>query len=55
MTNVGVIIKLPNAECKDCRAAMQRVAEHCPVHETIESMDDVHMQIFDKADLAAVA
>lgn len=55
LVNLAVTIIVPNAECENRRKAMQRVAEHCPVHETIGSMHDVEMKILDKTDLAALA
>jgi len=36
LTNIGVKVRLPRAECGKRRDALMRVAEHCPVHETIE-------------------
>ena len=55
LTNIAVNILLPNATCKHRRKALKRVAEHCPVHETIGTMEDVDMKILDKADLAAAS
>ena len=34
---------------------MQRVAEHCPVHSTIGTIDDVEMNIIDTAEMATLA
>lgn len=55
LVNVSVTVYLPHAECKNRRQAMQRVAEHCPVHETIVTMGDVEMRIIDKTEMQAVA
>ena len=55
LVNVQVTIFLPHGECKNRRQAMQRVAEHCPVHETIATMGDVEMKIIDKTEMATVA
>lgn len=55
LTDVQVTIFLPHGECKNRRQAMQRVAEHCPVHETIATMKDVEMKIIDKTDIPATA
>lgn len=52
LINITVSIMLPHAECKNRRLAMQRVAEHCPVHETIETVEGIEMKIFDMRDLA---
>ena len=53
LTNIAVTILLPEATCQNRRKALQRVAEHCPVHETIDTMEGIAMKIMDKADLAA--
>ena len=55
LTNVEITVYLPHGECKNRRQAMQRVAEHCPVHETITTMEEVAMKIVDKTEMAAVA
>lgn len=49
LANLKVRIDLPHGDCADRQAAIQRVAEHCPVHETITTMHDVEFEIFDKA------
>ncbi len=53
LVNLKVTIKLPNAECGDRVAAIQRVAEHCPVHETVASFSGVTFEILDRGRLAA--
>ncbi|MFO7546959.1 MAG: OsmC family protein [Trueperaceae bacterium] len=47
LTNLVVRVRLPNAHIDDERtkAILQRVAEHCPVHETIETMEAVTFDI----------
>ncbi|MFN2202032.1 MAG: OsmC family protein [Caldilineaceae bacterium] len=52
LVNLSVSVFLPHGECKNRREAMHRVAEHCPVHETITSMEQVEMKIFDKTEMA---
>ncbi len=54
LVNLQVTIIMPYAECKNRRQALQRVAEHCPVHETIETMEGVEMKIIDKTEMEAV-
>lgn len=46
-TNIKVSIHLPNAKCDDActRKAIQNVAEHCPVHETITLLKDIQFEI----------
>lgn len=55
LVNLEVEIHLPNAECTNRRQALQRVAEHCPVHETIDTLEGVEMKIIDKTDIQATA
>jgi putative redox protein len=52
LINIKVVIKMPKATCKDRQAAIRRVAEHCPVHETIVTIDDISFEILDKEGLA---
>ena len=51
--NIKVNVELPNAECdNDCtRKALEHVAEHCPVHETIVTLDKIQFNIKTKSDL----
>ena len=46
-TNIKVTVNLPNAQCGDecTRKALQNVAEHCPVHETITLLEDIQFEI----------
>lgn len=48
LTNLRAIVYLPNADVKDKAAAVRRVAEHCPVHETIVSTSGMDIEIQDK-------
>ena len=45
--NINVTINLPNAECDDdcTRKALAKIAEHCPVHETITTLDKINFNI----------
>lgn len=47
LTNIKVKVTLPHANCDDKRreAALKRVAQHCPVHQTIDTMEDVEFEI----------
>lgn len=55
LTNIKVKVIMPHADCQDKRreAALKRVAEHCPVHQTIETMEAVAFEIVgqEEADL----
>lgn len=45
LTNVKVLIHLPHADVNGREKAILRVAERCPVHETICSMDTVKISL----------
>jgi uncharacterized OsmC-like protein len=51
LVDLKVTINLPNADISGREKALRRVAEHCPVHETIccMSADQVEMEISGKA------
>lgn len=47
ISEIKVDIVLPNVACDDecTKKALAHVAEHCPVHETICSMEDINLNI----------
>jgi putative redox protein len=45
LANVKVDVNLPNADTKGREKAILRVAGHCPVHETICTLEDVDIVI----------
>lgn len=45
LVNLKVKVDLPHADCEKKRPAIERVAQHCPVHETIETMEDITFEI----------
>ena len=47
MTDIRVDVTLPNAHCDDecTRKALEEVAKHCPVHETIATLKSVTFNI----------
>ena len=49
-----VTVKLPYADCQARKQALLRVAQHCPVHETIDALEGVAIEILDRKELAAV-
>ena len=51
LTNLKVVVKLPHGECKARKQAMLRVAEHCPVHETIVTLGGVDLVVLDRSEL----
>ena len=50
LTNIRVVANLPNADLSGTHYddALKRVAEHCPVHETIETVEDINFDIVGK-------
>lgn len=55
LTNLKVRVELPKGQCADRQKAIQRVAEHCPVHETILTLQGIDIDILGQEQLAAVA
>ncbi len=56
LEDLEVVIKLPHAECGERVEAIRRVAEHCPVHETVEyNLKAIDFEIYDRTKLAANA
>jgi len=53
LTNFRVDVRLPHAECGDREAAVQRVADHCIIHETLHHLKEVQIQIHGRKELAA--
>jgi len=49
--NIKVNVDLPNAQCDDSctQKALKHVAEHCPVHETIVTVDKIKFTINTKS------
>ncbi len=45
LTDIKVTVKLPRADCGKRRGALMRVAEHCPVHETIEMAEVISFEL----------
>lgn len=45
LTNLQVEVNLPHGDCENREKAMLRVAEHCPVHETINTLDGISFKI----------
>ncbi len=54
LTNLKVRVELPHGQCADRQAAIRRVAEHCPVHETILTMEGIDIDILGREQLEAV-
>jgi uncharacterized OsmC-like protein len=53
LINLGIVIRLPNASCGHREEALRRVAEHCPVHATIATLENVSIEIRDQDALLA--
>lgn len=48
LTDLKVTINLPHANCERKRDAIERVAAHCPVHETIGTLQGIAFEIVDR-------
>ena len=53
LTNFSVDVRLPHGTCGDRQAAVERVADHCIIHETLHHLKEVQIRIHDRNDLAA--
>lgn len=51
LVNVRVVVKLPKSEVGRREDALLRVAAHCPVHETIETVNSIEFELLDASDL----
>ncbi|UHD15563.1 OsmC family protein [Thiocapsa bogorovii] len=52
LTDFRVDVKLPHGECGDRHAAVERVADHCIIHETLHHLKALEINILDRKDLA---
>lgn len=48
LVNLKVRVNLPHGECGTRREAVLRVAEHCPVHETINSVEGIPFELISR-------
>jgi putative redox protein len=48
LTDLVVTINMPHASCQDREGAIRRVAEHCPVHQTIVTLEGIKFVLFDR-------
>lgn len=51
LVNLRVVVKLPNGEVGRRGDALLRVAQHCPVHETIETVKGIEFELLDASNL----
>jgi putative redox protein len=50
LVNMKATVHLPNGDCGKRIQAIERVAEHCPVHESIKVMNGLEIAILGKDD-----
>jgi putative redox protein len=50
LVKLRAVVKLPNADCSKRIDAMKKVAEHCPVHATIRTMEELEIDILGEGD-----
>ena len=55
LSNLKIRVEMPHGQCADREKAIHRVAEHCPVHETILTLQGIDIDILGKEQLAAAA
>lgn len=48
LTDLVVTINMPNALCMEREEAVRRVAEHCPVHQTIVTLENIQFVLHDR-------
>lgn len=51
LANVKVTVKMPHGTCGRRKEALRRVAENCPVHTTINMMEDVMFELLGSEEL----
>jgi putative redox protein len=51
LTDFRVDVRPPHAECGDRHAAVERVADHCIIHETLHHRKDLEISTLDRKDL----
>jgi putative redox protein len=44
LTNLSILVNLPYGDCSRRNQALKRVAEHCPVHETIVTLEGIEIE-----------
>jgi uncharacterized OsmC-like protein len=54
LENIRTTVRLPYADVQDKKRALEHVAQHCPVHETIVAMTHMDIEILDRSALANV-
>lgn len=52
LTNLAITVNLPYGDCSGREKALLRVAEHCPVHETISMLEGINIQFNGKQEAA---
>ncbi len=55
LCNIKAIVHLPNGDVGARKEAILRVAEHCPVHETISTMEGLEIILAERGELEPVA
>jgi putative redox protein len=52
LVNLKVTVTLPHGDWANREKAIRRVAEHCPVHETIATLEGIEIVLVGKQELA---
>lgn len=48
LVNLKVTINLPHGKCQDREGAIRRVAKHCPVSETLSTLETIEFVLVDQ-------
>ena len=54
LANLKVRVNLPYGDCAKREQAIRRVAEHCPVHETIATLEGIEIELVGKQEAEAL-
>lgn len=52
LANLKITVNLPYGDCSLREQALKRVAEHCPVHETIVTLEGIDIEFQGRRELA---
>ncbi len=55
LINLKATVNLPYGDCQRREKAILRVAEHCPVHETITALQGIQIELVGQGELVPVA
>ena len=54
LVDLKATVRLPHGDCERRQKAILRVAEHCPVHETITALEGIEIELIGQEQLVPV-